>query len=60
LGKFKKFKVDSQGVSQICDVCGKDLRRTTSYTWLLDNQRPANRRFCSVKCLAEYEGVEEG
>jgi len=51
----KKLVLDSEGVSQTCDMCGKDLRLICSYTWLLQNEKPANRRFCSIECLLAYE-----
>ena len=49
-------KVDSEGVSLFCDNenCGKRIDKDNSYTWLV-NGKPANRRFCSAKCLYTYE-----
>jgi len=52
---MRKLVLDSEGVSQACDTCGKDLRLEASYTWLIENKRPANRRFCSIACLLSYE-----
>jgi hypothetical protein len=52
---MKRFVVGPEGISQTCDNCGKDLRLRASYTWLIENKHPANRRFCSIACLLSYE-----
>ena len=52
---MRKLVLDSKGVSQACDTCGKDLRLKASYTWLSENNQCANWRFCSIACLLSYE-----
>ena len=55
------MRINHNGVSLNCDVCNTPLDGKTSYTWIIENEKnePANRRFCSVKCLTEWEGKKE-
>lgn len=50
-------RFDWEGISIICDYCHKRIDKNNSFTWLV-NGKPANRRFCSAKCLAQYCGID--